>query len=68
MIELDLDRAHLSLALRYAYAGLQTSNREDAIVGGAILPEMMRWLWRDGAVSTDPKDMVERGFREGVKK
>jgi enterochelin esterase family protein len=29
-----------------------------------ILPEMMRWLWRDGPVSTDPKDMVERGLRE----
>ena len=28
--------------------------------GGAILPEMMRWLWRDGPVSTDPKDEVER--------
>ena len=22
--------------------------------GGAILPDMMRWLWRDHAVSTDP--------------
>jgi len=32
--------------------------------GGAILPEMMRWLWRDGPVSTDPYDMVERGFRQ----
>ena len=32
--------------------------------GGAIVPEMMRWLWRDQAVSTDPKDMVERSFRE----
>lgn len=32
--------------------------------GGAILPEMMRWLWRDGPVSTDVKDMVERSFRE----
>jgi enterochelin esterase-like enzyme len=32
--------------------------------GGAILPEMMRWLWRDGPVSTDPKDVVERGFRQ----
>ena len=31
--------------------------------GGAIMPEMMRWLWRDGPVSTDPKDSVERGFR-----
>jgi enterochelin esterase family protein len=32
--------------------------------GGAILPEMMRWLWRDGPVSTDPRDEVERGFRQ----
>jgi enterochelin esterase-like enzyme len=31
--------------------------------GGAIMPEMMRWLWRDGPVSTDPKDDVERQFR-----
>ena len=30
--------------------------------GGAILPDMMRWLWRDGLVSTDPNDLVERGF------
>jgi len=32
--------------------------------GGMILPEMMRWLWRDGPVSTDPNDAVERGFRK----
>lgn len=31
--------------------------------GGAILPEMMRWLWRDGPVSTDPNDTLERSFR-----
>jgi enterochelin esterase-like enzyme len=31
--------------------------------GGAILPEMMRWLWRDQPVSLDPKDSVERSFR-----
>jgi enterochelin esterase-like enzyme len=36
--------------------------------GGAILPEMMRWLWRDGPVSTDPNDMVERAFRQPVEK
>ena len=36
--------------------------------GGAIMPEMMRWLWRDGPVSTDPNDTVERGFRPAVKK
>ena len=34
--------------------------------GGAIMPEMMRWLWRDGPVSTDAKDEVERGFRKAV--
>src|SRR5438128_1714203 len=34
--------------------------------GGAILPEMMRWLWRDGPVSTDPIDMVERSFRQAA--
>jgi len=32
--------------------------------GGAIMPEMMRWLWRDGPVSTDPNDAVERAFRQ----
>ena len=36
--------------------------------GGAILPEMMRWLWRDGPVSTDPTDMVERNFRQPARK
>jgi enterochelin esterase-like enzyme len=36
--------------------------------GGAIMPDMMRWLWRDGPVSTDPNDMVERSFREAVKR
>jgi enterochelin esterase-like enzyme len=30
--------------------------------GGAILPEMMRWLWRDHAASTDPNDKTERSF------
>jgi enterochelin esterase family protein len=37
-------------------------------MGGAIMPEMMRWLWRDHQVSVDPKDMVERSFNEPVKK
>ncbi|MFN7921105.1 MAG: alpha/beta hydrolase-fold protein [Bryobacteraceae bacterium] len=32
--------------------------------GGAIFPEMMRWLWRDQPVSTDVKNAVERSFRE----
>jgi enterochelin esterase family protein len=30
--------------------------------GGAIFPDMMRWLWRDHPVSTDPNDTVERAF------
>jgi enterochelin esterase family protein len=32
-------------------------------MGGAMLPEMMRWLWRDQPVSLDPHDAVERSFR-----
>ena len=37
--------------------------------GGAIFPDMMRWLWRDQPVSTDPDDAVERAFNEpAVKK
>jgi enterochelin esterase family protein len=32
--------------------------------GGAILPEMMRWLWRDHPVSVDAADTVERSFNE----
>ena len=36
--------------------------------GGAIMPEMMRWLWRDGPVSTDPNDSVERSFRQAATK
>jgi enterochelin esterase-like enzyme len=32
-----------------------------------VFPEMMRWLWRDHGVSTDPHDMVERSF-DGPKK
>ena len=31
--------------------------------GGAILPEMMRWLWRDYPRSYDPHDLTERSFR-----
>ena len=33
-------------------------------MGGAMLPEMMRWLWRDHPVSVDPRDTAERAFRE----
>ena len=32
--------------------------------GGAILPEMMRWTWRDHPVSTDVNDTVERSFNK----
>ncbi|MGD8340008.1 MAG: alpha/beta hydrolase-fold protein [Gammaproteobacteria bacterium] len=32
-------------------------------MGGAMLPEMLRWLWRDHPVSTDPRDAEERAFR-----
>jgi enterochelin esterase family protein len=32
--------------------------------GGMMVPEMMRWLWRDMPVSTDVNDKVERSFRE----
>lgn len=42
-------------------------NKHGQKMGGAILPEMMRWLWRDQPVSLDPKDMVERSFREPAK-
>lgn len=35
--------------------------------GGLVLPDMMRWLWRDHPVSTDPKDKVERSFNAGRK-
>jgi enterochelin esterase family protein len=37
-------------------------------MGGPILPEMMRWLWRDHPVSTDVNDAVERSFHEPKKK
>lgn len=36
--------------------------------GGAQVPEMMRWLWRDHGVSTDVNDMVERSFNQPAKK
>ena len=32
-------------------------------MGGAMLPELMRWLWRDQPVSLDPLDKSERSFR-----
>jgi enterochelin esterase family protein len=30
--------------------------------GGAVFPDMMRWLWRDHPVSTDVNDKVERSL------
>jgi enterochelin esterase family protein len=37
--------------------------------GGMILPDMMRWLWRDATtVSTDPNNMAERGFKQPIQK
>ena len=44
--------------LNYAWG----MNKHGQKMGGAILPEMMRWLWRDHPVSTDPRDMTERSF------
>jgi enterochelin esterase-like enzyme len=35
-------------------------------MGGAMLPEMMRWLWRDQPVSVDPHDETERSFRKAA--
>lgn len=43
-------------------------NQHGQKFGGAILPDMMRWLWRDGPVSTDPNDQIERSFRQPVPK
>jgi len=39
-------------------------NNHGQAFGGAIFPDMMRWLWRDGPVSTDPNDKTERSFRQ----
>ena len=33
-----------------------------------VFPDMLRWLWRDQEVSTDPHDMVERSFNGPAKK
>ncbi len=43
-------------------------NQHGSKMGGQILPEMMRWLWRDQPVSTDPHDSAERSFREPAHK
>jgi len=41
-------------------------NRHGQAMGGAIMPEMMRWLWRDQPVSTDPRNQDERSMRPPV--
>jgi enterochelin esterase family protein len=43
-------------------------NKHGQKMGGAILPDMMRWLWRDQPVSVDVHDTVERSFREPNRK
>jgi enterochelin esterase-like enzyme len=50
--------------LNYAW-GLNTHGQR---MGGPMLPEMMRWLWRDHAVSVDPADSVDRSFNAPVKR
>ncbi len=42
-------------------------NKHGQKMGGAIFPDMMRWLWRDHAVSTDPNNKTERSFDEPAK-
>lgn len=44
--------------LNYAWG----MNKHGQKMGGAILPDMMRWLWRDHQFSSDPGNMVERSF------
>jgi enterochelin esterase family protein len=50
--------------VNYAW-GMNTHGQR---MGGPMLPEMMRWLWRDHPVSTDVNDAVERGFNEPRKR
>jgi enterochelin esterase family protein len=50
--------------VNYAW-GMNTHGQR---MGGPMLPEMMRWLWRDHPVSTDVTDMVERSFNTPKKK
>jgi enterochelin esterase family protein len=44
--------------LNYAWG----MNKHGQKMGGAIFPDMMRWLWRDHEFSSDPNDSVERSF------
>jgi enterochelin esterase-like enzyme len=44
--------------LNYTWGIGTHSNKQ----GGAIMPEMLRWLWRDHPRKDDPKDASERSF------
>ena len=37
-------------------------SKHGGAMGGAILPDMMRWLWRDHDVDPDPNNKVERDY------
>jgi enterochelin esterase-like enzyme len=41
-------------------------NTHGSKYGGMVLPDMLRWLWRDAPVSTDPNNAAERAFRPPV--
>ena len=56
----DGEGAHREGIRRQLRVGTRT--RTARSMGGPMLPEMMRWLWRDQPVSTDPTDTFERGF------
>lgn len=45
--------------LNYAWG----MNKHGQKMGGQILPEIMRWIWRDQPVSTDPANLTERSFQ-----
>jgi enterochelin esterase-like enzyme len=49
--------------LNYAWG----MNKHGQKMGGAILPEMMRWLWRDHEFSADPNNATERSFNQPSK-
>lgn len=48
--------------LNYQFGIGRHSQKHSAL----ILPDMLRWLWRDHPVSADPNDKIERSFREPV--
>jgi enterochelin esterase family protein len=49
--------------LNYAWG----MNRHGQKMGGAILSDMMRWLWRDHPASVDARDAVEKSFHAPVR-